>query len=261
MTARTEEREEMIMRLLLKRGSATVEELLAAAHISAPSMRRDLSRLERRGLVRRTHGGATLVEPLLYEPFRYDTSFQAREQRAAEEKRRIGLAAADLILENDTVGITAGTTTTQIARAIRHRSHIKVVTNAINIGMELCNHAGIRTSITGGLLPWAWSFSLSGPAAVNFLKDVYLDKVFLNVVGLDIERGATTLEAEEAVVFRAMQQQAREVIAVADHTKLGQTSPAFICAIAEIHTLVTDSVATEAMVAPFMERGVRVLRV
>lgn len=261
MSVKTEDREEKIMRLLLARGSATLEELLAAARTSAPSMRRDLSRLERRGLVRRTHGGATLVEPLLYEPFRYDTSFQAREQRAAEEKRRIALAAADLIQENDTIGITAGTTTTQIARAIRHRTNIKVVTNAINIGMELCNHSGIRTSITGGVLPWAWSFSLSGPAAVNFLKDVYLDKVFLNVVGLDVERGATTLEAEEAVVFRAMQRQAREVIAVADHTKLGQISPALICTVAEIHALVTDTGASDAIVAPFRERGIRVLRV
>jgi DeoR family transcriptional regulator, aga operon transcriptional repressor len=261
MSARTSEREEKIMRLLLKNGSATVEELLSAAATSAPSMRRDLTRLERRGLVRRTHGGATLAEPLLYEPFRYDTSFQAREQRAAEEKRRIALAAADLIAENDTVGITAGTTTTQIARAIRHRTNIKVVTNAINIGMELCNHAGIRTSITGGVLPWAWSFSLSGPAAVGFVKQVFLDKLFLNVVGLDVERGATTMETEEAVVFRAMQQQAREVIVVADHTKLGHVSPALICTVAEIHALVTDTGATDAMVAPFRERGIRMLRV
>ena len=132
------------MRLLLQKGSASIEDLLATAETSAPSIRRDLNRLERRGLVRRTHGGATLVEPLLYEPFRYDTSFQAREQRAAEEKRRIALAAADLINENETIGLTAGTTTTQIGRAIRHRTNIKVVTNAINIGMELCNHVGIR---------------------------------------------------------------------------------------------------------------------
>ncbi|HZD78188.1 MAG TPA: DeoR family transcriptional regulator, partial [Acidobacteriaceae bacterium] len=97
MSVKTDDREEKIMRLLLQRGSATIEELLATAETSAPSIRRDLNRLERRGLVRRTHGGATLVEPLLYEPFRYDTSFQAREQRAAEEKRRIALAAADLI--------------------------------------------------------------------------------------------------------------------------------------------------------------------
>src|ERR1700733_12441634 len=143
-------RSERIMKFLLRTGTASIEEILAEAGSSAPSIRRDLARLESRGLIRRTHGGATLVEPLLYEPFRYDSSFQAREQRNASEKRRIALAAADLIKENETIGLTAGTTTTQIGRAIRHRTNIKVVTNAINIGMELCNHAGIRTSITGG---------------------------------------------------------------------------------------------------------------
>src|SRR6202048_3090878 len=112
MSVKTDDREEKIMRLLLQKGSATIEELLAAAETSAPSIRRDLNRLERRGLVRRTHGGATLVEPLLYEPVRYDSSFLAREQRFAAEKRRIGLGWAELIQANETVGLSAGTTTT-----------------------------------------------------------------------------------------------------------------------------------------------------
>src|SRR5882757_7822479 len=104
MSTKTDLRIEKIMKLLLRDGSSTVEELITAIGTSAPSIRRDLTKLEKRGLARRTHGGATLIEPLLYEPFRYDTSFQAREQRAAEEKRRIALAAADLIRENETIG-------------------------------------------------------------------------------------------------------------------------------------------------------------
>ena len=183
MAAKGEERAEKIVKLLLREGEASLEQIVAAVGSSAPS-RRDLTKLEHRGLVRRTHGGATLVEPLLYEPFRYDQSFQARNQRYAKEKRRIGLAAAELIAENDTVGLTAGTTTTQVGRSIRHRSNITVITNAINIGMELCNQPRIRTHLTGGAVPWAWSFSLTGPAAVNSLSGVYMDKVFLGVIGL-----------------------------------------------------------------------------
>jgi DeoR family transcriptional regulator of aga operon len=249
------------MRLLLRKGSASIEELLASIGTSAPSIRRDLTRLENRGLVRRTHGGAMLVEPLLYEPFRYDTSFQAREQRAADEKRRIALAAADLIQLNETIGITAGTTTTQVGRALRHRANIKVVTNAINIGMELCNQPGMRTSITGGVLPYAWSFSLTGPAAIRFMDDVYLDRLFLNVVGLHPERGCTTMEQDEALTFRAMVRQSREVIVVADSSKLGRISPSLICPITDIHTLVTDTGASEEQLAPFLERNVKVIRV
>ena len=260
MSAKTDNREEKIMRLLLGRGSATIEEMLAVIGTSAPSMRRDLNRLESRGLVRRTHGGAMLVEPLLYEPFRYDSSFQAREQRAAPEKRRIALAAADLIKPNETVGITAGTTTTQVARALRHRANIKVVTNAINIGMELCNQTAMRTSITGGTLPHAWSFSLTGPAAIRFMDDVYLDKVFLNVIGIHGERGCTMAEQDEALTFRAMVRQAREVIVVADSSKLGHVSTSLICPTGDVHLLVTDTGATEEQLAPLVERGVRVIR-
>src|SRR6516225_3145717 len=133
------DRSERIVKFLLRTGTATIEEILAEAGSSAPSIRRDLARLENRGLIRRTHGGATLVEPLLYEPFRYDSSFLAREQRFAAEKRRIGLAAAELIKPNETIGLSAGTTTTHIGRSLRHRKKIQVITNAINIAMELCN--------------------------------------------------------------------------------------------------------------------------
>ena len=204
MADRLSPRSEQIMKFLLRVGTATIEEIVAVAGSSAPSIRRDLARMENRGLIRRTHGGATLVEPLLYEPFRFDSSFLSREQRFEAEKRRIGAAAAELIQSNETVGISAGTTTTHIGRSLRHREKIQVITNAINIGMELCNQPGIRTYLTGGVVPWAWSFSLTGNAALTFLDDVYMDKVFLSVTGLDAERGATTLETDEALVYRKM---------------------------------------------------------
>ncbi|HLY42264.1 MAG TPA: DeoR/GlpR family DNA-binding transcription regulator [Terracidiphilus sp.] len=261
MSEALDRRSEQIIKFLLRTGSATVDEILAVAGSSAPSIRRDLARLESRGLIRRTHGGATLVEPLLYEPFRYDSSFIAREQRFAEEKRRIGLAAAELVQANETVGLTAGTTTTHIGRSLRHRGKIQVITNAINIGMELCNQPGIRTFLTGGVVPWAWSFSLTGSAALAFLDDVYMDKVFLSVTGLEPERGATTLETDEALVFRKMLKQAKEIIVVADSSKLAKVSPAFICPASEIHLLITDTGASNEVIAPFERQGVRVTRV
>ncbi len=261
MAAKAEDRGEKIIKLLLREGEATLEEILAAVGSSAPSIRRDLSRLEQRGLIRRTHGGATLVEPLLYEPFRYDQSFQARNNRYAREKRRIGLAAAELIADNETVGLTAGTTTTQIGRSIRHRANITVITNAINIGMELCNQPRIRTWLTGGAVPFAWSFSLTGPTAVSSLSGVYMDKVFLGVIGIDAIRGATTGEADEALTFRTMVEHGKQVIAVADSSKLGHVSPSLICPLASIHMLITDTGASEESVAEFAARGVRVLRV
>lgn len=254
-------RSEQIIKHLLRTGTATIEELLAIAGSSAPSIRRDLARLESRGLIRRTHGGAELVEPLLYEPFRYDSSFLAREQRHAAEKRRIAVAAAEMVQTGDTVGLTAGTTTTHIGRSLRHRQKIQVITNAINIGMELCNQPGIRTYVTGGVVPWAWSFSLTGTSSLAFLDDVYMDKVFLSVTGLDAERGATTLETEEATVYRKMLKQAKQVIVVADSSKLGKVSPALICPITEIHILITNTGTSAAALAPFERQGIQVVSV
>ncbi|MFZ0305401.1 MAG: DeoR/GlpR family DNA-binding transcription regulator [Terracidiphilus sp.] len=261
MNAPISHRSEEIVKFLLKSGSASIEQLLEVAGSSAPSIRRDLGHLENRGLIRRTPGGAELAEPLLYEPFRYDSSFIAREQRHAAQKRRIGLAAAEMIKEGETVGLTAGTTTTHIGRSLRHREGIQVVTNALNIGMELCNRTSIRIYLTGGVMRWAWSFALSGNAALNFLDSVYLDKVFLSVTGLDAERGVTSLETDEALVCRKMLKQSKQVIVVADSSKIGKVGPAIICPIENIHMLITDTGAPAEMIAPIECRGTRVIRV
>ena len=241
MSAKIEDRGDRIMKALLRAETISVPELVEQIGTSAPSIRRDLARLEKRGLVLRTHGGVTLVEPLLYEPFRHDTSFQSRERRFAEQKRSIGLAAAEMVQEKETIGLTAGTTTTQIGRSLRHRRGISVVTNAVNIGMELCNQPAIRTTLTGGTLAWAWTFALAGQAALKFLDGIYLDRVFLSATGFDLSRGITTLEAEEAAVARAMLGQSRQVIVVADSSKFGHVSPALICPLSAIHVLITDA--------------------
>jgi DeoR family transcriptional regulator of aga operon len=260
MSQKIDVRADQIIKALLRAGDISVQELVDQIGTSAPSIRRDLARLEKRGLILRTHGGATLVEPLLYEPFRHDTSFQARELRSADEKRRIGLAAGELIAEQETIGLTAGTTTTHIGRSLRHRRGISVVTNAVNIGMELCNQPAIKTTLTGGTLAWAWTFALAGQAAVNFLKDVYLDKVFVGVTGFDVEKGVTTLEPEEATVSLAMIRQAKQVIVVADSTKIGRVSPALICPTSSVHVLVTDHGLPDETYQALTARGIRVIR-
>jgi DeoR family transcriptional regulator of aga operon len=250
-----------ILRELRRKGSVSLDELVKSLHSSPASVRRDLAKLQMKGLVRRTPGGATLVEPLLYEPFRYDSLFQNREQHRAADKRRIGLAGAELIQENETVGFTAGTTTTHVARSLRNRHNIRVITNAINIAMELSNCEGLRTFVTGGFVQWAGSFSLVGHAAIEFLKDIYMDKVFVSVCGIDADRGVTVIESEEALTFRAMVAQAKKVVVVADSSKLGSVTPALVCPISDVDMLITDTRASDKAVALFAERNIEVRRV
>ena len=157
--------------------------------------------------------------------------------------------------------LSAGTTTTFVGRSLRHRRDIKIITNAINIGMELCNQPGIRTYLTGGVVPWAWSFSLTGHAALAFLNDVYMDRLFLSVTGLDPERGVTSLETEEALVYRKMLKQSKQVIVVADSSKLGRVGQAFICPLAEIHYLITDTGASAEALNAYERAGIRTFRV
>lgn len=162
---------------LLKNGKITVQELADLLGVSVATVRRDLSQLERSGGLRRTHGGPIAVEPLLYEAFLYDATFQGQLERHAEEKRRIGIAAAEMIEDGDMIAFTAGTTTTQVARSIRNDHNVTVVTNTVNVAMELSGRSNVSVIVTGGLLHGSW-FSLVGPPAMQTISQLVLDKVF-----------------------------------------------------------------------------------
>lgn len=258
MSAKTEKRAKQILQAVLRHGTTSVDQLVELTGASPASVRRDLTRLEERGLVRRTHGGARLAGQALYEPFRFDSSFQEREGRFSEEKHRIGLAAAELIAERETVAFTAGTTTTQIARCIRHRAGIHVVTNAVNIGMELSNQPGLNVTVVGGFLRWAGAFSLTGPLAIEAIHQYFMDKAFIGACGIDPVHGATTIEAEEAAVFRAFVRQSKQVIMVADSSKIGMVSPSLVCPIHQITRIITDQGIDSKALYAFRAAGVEV---
>lgn len=258
MSSKTEKRAKEILRLLLTHGKTSVEELTQLFATSPASVRRDLVRLEEQGLVHRTHGGAMLAGQV-YEPFRFDASFHVREGRFTPEKQRIAIAAADMVQENETIGFTAGTTTSHVARALRLRSGLRIITNAVNIGMELSSSNGLDTTLTGGCMRWPGAFSLIGPTAIESLNVVVMDKVFIGVCGIDPQHGATTIQADEAAVFRAMTRRAKQVIVVADSSKVGMISPAVICPVTDIDVLITDDGISEHAVKGFKSADVHVL--
>lgn len=243
-------RSEWILQTLLREGTISVEDLAQRLNVSPSTVRRELRSLEGQGLLRRTHGGGAPIEGSLYEPFRYDASFQDHERLHSEEKRRIGLAAAALVQEGETIAISAGTTATQVARCLRYRTGITVLTNAVNIAMELSQCRGITVIMTGGVLSGGW-FSLLGAATIRSVEEVFVDRAFIGLDGIHPEHGVTARHPDEAAVNRAMTQQARQTVAVADHTKFGQVARIRVCPITDIDLLITDSGLSDDELALF----------
>jgi DeoR/GlpR family transcriptional regulator of sugar metabolism len=249
-----------ILRKLRQAGSVSVDTLSDEFGVSLTTIRRDLQELEKEGLLRRTHGGALPIEPLFYEPFRHDRSFQEQVGKFADEKRRIAMAAAEFVSAGDTVALTAGTTTTEVIRSLQGLSGITVITNTVNVAMELSARKGIDVFVTGGHLRGDW-FSLVGPAAIASVNGLFADVLFVGVNGMDAHRGLTCLNSDEADINRALVQQAKRKIAVTDHSKLGVVTKWLICPVDHIDMLITDTGASDEMIAPFLERGLKVSRV
>jgi DeoR family transcriptional regulator of aga operon len=258
-TSAASHRWEQILQELLRHGEVSVDSLAKNFKVSSATIRRDLSELERQGLLRRNHGGAHSVTPMLYEPFRNLSSFQEQEQKCAAEKRRIGLTAASLISDGETVAIGAGTTTTQLARCIRHRKGITIVTNAVNIAMELSHLPEIKVSMTGGYLSGDW-FALVGDEAQRNVNETFFDKAFIGVDGAHAEHGMTTNYPDQAAIHRAMMRQARQRIVLADHRKIGAVGRSLIWPTNDTDKLITDKSTTDEGVAVFTAKDIVVVR-
>lgn len=254
------ERTQYILQEILRVGHVSVDKLAKKLKVSSSTIRRELRDLEQQGLLRRNHGGAAPVEPALYEPFRHVSSFGEQERQRATEKRRIGLAAAEIIADGEIVGIGAGTTTTQVARSIRHRKNITVVTNAVNVAMELSHRSDLKVFVSGGFLSGDW-FALVGQASIQSIGEMFVDKVFIGVDGIHADHGLTTNYPDQAAIHRQMMRQARQKIVVADHSKLGVTGTALIYLATEIDLLITDKGATDAALAPFSSKGIQIKKV
>lgn len=253
-------RQEYILRHLQETGTITVDDLCSTLGASIATIRRDLEDLESRSLLRRTRGGAVPIGPLFYEPFRHDASFQDKVSSFAEEKRRIALAAAELIESGQTIALSGGTTTTEVVRSLKMISGISLITNSINVAMELSHRKDIEVIVTGGHLRGNW-FTLIGPLANASADRLFADTMFVGVDGISAEQGLTCTNATEAEVLRRLVDHSKTRIVVADRSKLGAVSKYLLCAVAGIDRIITDSGASDEAIAPFKKLGIAVSRV
>ena len=248
---RQAERVAAVLEVLAADGTVDVTALVERLGVSAATVRRDLQLLEQQRMLSRTHGGAVAHDVLYELPLRYKA---ARHQ---SEKKRIAVEAATRVADGAVVGLTGGTTTTEVARAILDRHGITVVTNALNIAGELAIRADLKLVVTGGTAR-PESYELVGPVAEQALERLNLDLAFVGVDGISLEAGLTTHHEIEAHTNRTMIERARHVVVVADSSKLGRVAFAQICRLDAVDELITDEGAAAASIRELIEAGIAV---
>lgn len=246
------ERHNRILQVLKDQGFVTVSGLSESLDVSEVTIRRDLTWLESRNLLQRTHGGATQRNHIVH-----DRPVSEKASQNAEEKRRIGAAAAALVETHDCIILASGTTVMQVARHLGDVPHLTVITNAMNVALALTDLHGVEVHLLGGLLRNT-STSVVGPVAERMLQQFTCRKLFLSVDGVDLQHGLTTSNALEAHLNACMIGAADQVILVADASKFGLRSFGRICGLDQVHRVITDSRIAPTAVTHMEEMGLTV---
>ncbi len=239
--------------LIRDSGVIRVEDLCRRLGVSAATVRRDLDQLERSGSIRRVHGGAVSVESRLDEPV-----FEDKTSLAVREKRRIAEAAAGLIEPGDTIYLDGGSTVLELARLLRERTRLTVVTNSLHAAYELAGR-GPRLIVIGGELR-RLSQTLVGPLTRLVLEGLHLDKAFMGTIGFALGQGLTTTDPSEAFTKQLVSAHARQVILLADSSKAGKVSFASAGNWESIHVLITDKQIEKSFARDLAARGIKIVR-
>jgi DeoR family transcriptional regulator, aga operon transcriptional repressor len=243
-----------ILERLSESGGVGVSDLARQLAASPATVRRDLRLLEKQRLLSRTHGGA-VAQGVLYElPLRY------RGARYGEEKRRIASAAAERVEEGMVVGLTGGTTTTEVARELGEMTRLTIVTNSLSIAAELAVRPNLKLVLTGGVAR-PESYELIGPLAEATLAGLNLDLAIVGVDGISAAAGLTTHHEAEASTNRTLIARAARTLVVADNSKVGRAAFARIVDAQRGQELITDAAADGDELARLAELGVGVATV
>jgi len=248
-----EPRRRSILDWLKEEGSARVKDLSAAFHVSEATIRQDLERLDSEGHIIREHGGAYLKTV----PRQVETlSLQHAENM--DKKRKIGAKAASLVVENETIILDAGSTTTEIAQHLLDRTSLTVITNALNIALILGGVPGNAIHMPGGQFKPP-TLSLSGDESVGYFRNIFAAKLFLATAGVSLDTGLTYPSFADLQLKEAMIRAASHVYLVADSTKINRSSFTRLGTLDVIHSFITDDGIRDADAREFERRGIEVL--
>jgi DeoR/GlpR family transcriptional regulator of sugar metabolism len=249
------ERQEHIVRIVEEHGRVRVGELATRFQVSAVTIRKDLLGLESDHRLIRTHGGAIAIDRR-----RPELAFDIRERLQSDEKLVIGVAAAALVHDGESIVMDASTTALSVARQLKARggwSQLTVITNGLRLASELAGHPGIVVLMLGGRVRWE-ALSVVGQLGDGLFSRINVQKAFLGAAGFTPESGLADATDEEAQIKRSMVAAAREVIAIVDHTKWERAAFATFCPTDKISVVLTDQAAPDSMVQALTARGIEV---
>jgi DeoR family transcriptional regulator of aga operon len=249
----TIKRRSFIMQQLEENGQVSVNDLSLMFGVSEVTIRNDLAKLEKKNLLIRARGGAMKIN-------RASTDFELSDKQRIHflEKQRIGKLAASLVNDGDTIIIDSGTTTMEVARNLENVKDLTVITNALNIAIQLAKFKTINVIVPGGMVRNE-SQSLVGSNSTDSFRNLYCDKLFLGVDGFDTTYGLSTPNIEEAHLNQIMIEVSKQVITTADSTKFLRRSLAHICPVSRVDVLVTDSGIDKNLLQELEQDGLKVL--
>ena len=236
------ERYNFILEILHRQGSASVMFLAEKLKVSPVTIRKDLTTLEEKKLLYRTHGSAIQINPYIND---------------RQEKRQIGMEAAKLITPNDSILIASGTTVHAFAREIRAQEHLTVITAALKVTNILAQQKEIDIIQLGGFVRNS-SLSVVGSYAEEMLSNFSCSKLFMGVDGIDLNYGLTTTNVMEAQLNRAMMNASQKTIVLADSSKFGRRGFGKICDLDNIEQIITDDKINPAILENLREKGIEV---
>ena len=240
------ERHRAIVERVSTSGRAAVVDLAEALQVTPETIRRDLSILERQGLIRRVHGGAIPIRRLGYQP-----NVDSRSAVLIEEKGRIAEAALDEVPVEGAIIIDAGTTTGRLVAMLPHDRALTVVTNSVQHAIALANRENITCLLLGGRVRGR-TLACVESWAINSLKGITADVAIVGTDGISVERGLSTPDRIEAEIKAAMLAAAHRKVVLADHTKFGDDHFAAFASLDDIDVIITDT-GLDADVASQME--------
>ncbi|HQL37591.1 MAG TPA: DeoR/GlpR family DNA-binding transcription regulator [Bacillota bacterium] len=227
------ERQQKILEMMQRTKVIKITDITSKFGVSTETARHDLDILRSQNLIKRIYGGAALITPITSEP-----SYSTREVLHSAEKIAIGKKAAELIEDGQTIILDVGTTTIELARSIKHRNSIIVLTNSLPIVNELSN-SDINLHIMGGKLNKSF-LSMSGSLTLSALKQYYVDIAFIGAGGVTFQDGISDFNIEEAQVRKFSIERAKKTILLADSSKFGMNAFAIVCPLKAVDVIVTD---------------------